>query len=287
LILPEITDSFGVFGVVDRVHFGLSLPICGLAGDQQAAAIGQGCLIPGQCKATYGTGAFILSPTGRTAIGSRNRLLSTIAWQAAGERYYILEGSIFVAGSLIQWLRDSLGILGSSAETADLAASVPDNGGVYLVPALTGLGAPHWRPDVRGQITGLTFGTGRAHIARAALEAMAYQTRDLQDAFEADGAPWAALRIDGGMAANHWMAQDVADILDMPVLRPAFIETTAKGAAMLAAVGAGIFPSLTSAVEVMAGSASSFMPSITAGERARRLAGWSTALSGALASATD
>ncbi|QUT03993.1 glycerol kinase [Sphingobium phenoxybenzoativorans] len=281
-LLPEITDSHGRFGTVDPSHFGLPLPICGLAGDQQAAAIGQNCLTPGQSKATYGTGAFVIAPTGATAVDSNNRLLSTIARQAGGERHYALEGSIFVAGSLIQWLRDSLGLLGTAAETAELAQSVPDNGGVYLIPAMTGLGAPHWRPDVRGVLSGLSFGAGRAHIARAALEAMAYQTHDLQAAFAADGTPWTELRIDGGMAANDWMAQDIAGILDMPVTRPAFVETTAKGAAMLAAVGAGLFPALEDACEAMAGPSERFVPALDEETRAKRLAGWDEALAGVL-----
>jgi len=281
-LLPEIVDTIGQFGTVDPAHFGLALPICGLAGDQQAAAIGQNCLAPGRSKATYGTGAFILSPTGTTAVESANRLLTTIGWQANGQRHYALEGSIFVAGSLIQWLRDTLGLLGAAAETAELAQSVPDTGGVYMVPAMTGLGAPHWRPDVRGMISGLSFGAGRAHIARAALEAMAYQTRDLQAAFAADCAPWTQLRIDGGMAANDWMAQDIADILDMPVTRPAFVETTAKGAAMLAAVGAGLFPTLEDACAAMEGPSSSFTPKLDGDVRASRLEGWDAALAGLL-----
>jgi glycerol kinase len=276
--LPEITDCVGDFGTARTDLFGHAIPIRGMAGDQQAASIGQGCLASGQCKATYGTGAFILAQTGSEARLSKNRLLTTVAVQQDGERRYALEGAIFVAGSLVQWLRDTLGILGSAAETATLAASVPDTAGVHLIPALAGLGAPHWRPDVRGAITGLSFGTGRAHIARAALEAMAYQTHDLMAAFAADGAPWRELRIDGGMAANDWMAQDIADMLDIPVLRPDFVETTAKGAAMLAAVGAGLFPDLGAAADAMAGPVSHFTPHLAAGTRQARLSGWSGAL---------
>lgn len=282
-LLPAIVDTQGAFETVDPRHFGLSLPICGLAGDQQAAAIGQSCLSPGQCKATYGTGAFIIAPTGPQRPHSEHRLISTIAWQAGGERHYALEGSIFVAGSLVQWLRDSLGLIASAGETAALAASVPDNAGLYLVPAMAGLGAPHWRPDVRGLLTGFGFGADRAHVVRAALEAMAYQTCDLESAFAADGAPWQELRIDGGMAANDWIAQDIADMLDMPVLRPAFVETTAKGAAILAAVGAGLFPDLPAACAAMTGPVDRFTPALPDSERRSRLAGWRRALAGALA----
>jgi glycerol kinase len=281
-ILPEITDSLGDFGTADPALFGLALPIRGLAGDQQAATIGQGCLSPGQCKGTYGTGAFILSVTGRKRAQSGNRLLSTIAWQQAGERHYALEGAIFVAGSLVKWLRDGLGLVMSAQETAALAASVPDNGGVVMVPAMTGLGAPHWRPEVRGQMTGLSFGATRAHVVRAALEAMAHQTFDLQAAFAADGAPWQQLAIDGGMAANDWMAQDLADMLALPICRPTFTETTAKGAAMLAAVGAGLFPDLRAAADAMIGPVERFDPHLESAVRATRLAGWRHALEGAL-----
>ncbi|WP_336960268.1 glycerol kinase [Sphingobium aquiterrae] len=281
-ILPEITDTVGAFGKTDPALFGLALPICGLAGDQQAATIGQGCLSPGQCKGTYGTGAFILSVTGTQRAQSRHRLLSTVLCQQGGIRHYALEGAIFVAGSLIQWLRDALGLIATAQESAALAAGVPDNGGVVMVPAMTGLGAPYWRPDVRGQITGLSFGAGRGHIVRAALEAMAHQTHDLQTAFAADGAPWQSLAIDGGMAANDWMAQDLADMLDIPIMRPDFIETTAKGAAMLAAVGAGLFADLPGAAAAMTGPVQRFTPAMDAAVRDRRLVAWRRALDAAL-----
>jgi glycerol kinase len=252
-----------------------------MAGDQQAASIGQACLSPGETKSTYGTGAFLLTNTGRELRPSRHRLLSTVAWQLAGERRYALEGSVFVAGSLIKWLRDEAGLLASAQETETLARSVPDNGGVYLVPALAGLGAPHWRPDARAAISGLSFSSGRAHIARAALEAMSHQTHNLMTAFGADGASWQRLKVDGGMAANAWMVQDLADLLGVPVERPAFLETTALGAAMLAAVGCGMFPSLEEAA-AMRGAVETFEPRMVPQVREARLDGWSRALGAVL-----
>ena len=274
--LPAITDSHGT--LAETSLFGDPIPICGLAGDQQSATIGQACLSPGMTKATYGTGAFVLTNMGEAIPRSDNRLLGTVLMQQAGRRSYALEGSVFVAGSLIQWLRDSLGMLGDSAESETLARSVPDSGGVVVVPALSGLGAPHWLPDARGLIRGLSFSTGKAHIVRAALEAMAHQTSDLARAFAADGAAWKDLRIDGGMVANDWMAQDIADILNLTVTRPDFGETTALGAAMLAATGAGIHSKLEQAAKAMAGSAQTFEPHMEEAERARRLAGWKRAL---------
>jgi glycerol kinase len=276
-ILPEITDCAGDLGNTLPEHFGGAIRISGMAGDQQAATIGQGCFAVGQTKATFGTGAFVLTQTGTTLRQSRHRLLSTILYQLNGERHYALEGSVFVAGSLVQWLRDDLGLIAVAAETEPLARSVPDNGGVYLVPALSGLGAPHWRPDARATISGLSFAATKAHVARAALEAMAHQTYDLKTAFAADGADWAELRIDGGMVANDWMAQDLADMLAIDVERPAFVETTALGAAMLAAVGCGLFPTLEDAAS-MRGGVTRFAPMLGAEARDIRLAGWSNAL---------
>jgi glycerol kinase len=254
-----------------------------MAGDQQAATIGQGCLVPGQTKASFGTGAFVLTQTGRVLPQSRNRLLATICWQINGERHYALEGSVFVAGSLIQWLRDDLGLIENADETEAMARSVPDTAGVYLVPALAGLGAPHWQPNARAAISGLSFAAKKAHVARAALEAMAYQTHDLKAAFAADGADWAELRIDGGMVANDWMAQDLADILSLEVERPAFVETTALGAAMLAAVGGGLYKSLEEAC-IMRGTVERFSPQMTAADREDRLKGWHKALANVLES---
>ena len=277
-ILPEIVDCAGSIGSTLPDLFGNAIPICGMAGDQQAATIGQGCFAVGQTKATFGTGAFVLTQTGRTLRQSKHRLLSTVLYQLNGERNYALEGSVFVAGSLVQWLRDDLGLIAHAADTEPLARSVPDNNGVYLVPALSGLGAPHWRPETRGSISGLSFSAKKAHVARAALEAMAHQTHDLKTAFAADGADWAELRIDGGMVSNDWMAQDLADMLAIDVERPAFIETTALGAAMLAGVGAGFYKSLEDAA-VMRGGVTRFSPQLGKPERDARLSGWADALS--------
>ncbi|MBX3562885.1 MAG: glycerol kinase GlpK [Sphingomonas sp.] len=273
--LPEIVDCAGDFGTTDLL--GAPVKIAGLAGDQQAAAVGQVCLAPGDTKATYGTGAFVLTNTGGDAPASKNRLLTTVAWQLGGERAYALEGSVFVAGSVVKWLRDAIGLVATAAETEAMARSVEDNGGVYLVPAHVGLGAPHWAPDARGAITGLSFGAGRAHVVRAALEAMAHQTHDLMTAFAADGAAWGRLRIDGGMTANDWVAQDLADMLDLEVERPEFVETTALGAAMLAGVGGGLFGSLGEAA-AMRGGVEHFSPAMDPNARGRRLDGWRGAI---------
>jgi glycerol kinase len=278
--LPEIVDCAGRFG--KTALFGAPIPIRGMAGDQQAAAIGQACLAPGETKATYGTGAFVLTHTGASAPVSRHRLLTTVAWQLGGARRYALEGSVFVAGSLIQWLRDALGLIVTAAESEDLARSIADTGGVYLVPALAGLGAPYWRPEARAAISGLSFATGRAEIVRAALEAQAHQTHDLMAAFAGDGAAWQCLKIDGGMSANGWLAQDLADMLGLEVERPAFVETTALGAAMLAGVGAGLFGSLEEAA-AMRGAVTRFAPAMATEARAARLAGWKSAVAGVLA----
>ena len=279
--LPEIVDCAGEFGTTLPEHFGEPLPICGLAGDQQSAAIGQACFAIGDTKATYGTGAFVLSHSGEVQPISTRRLLTTIAWQLDGERRYALEGSLFVAGSAMQWLRDALGLFASSADCEALARSVPDSGGVQFVPAFTGLGAPHWRPDARGAIVGLTLGSTRAHIVRAALEAVTNQTEELRRAFAADGITWAHLKIDGAMAANDFLAQDMADVVDMRVERPANIETTALGAAMLAGVGCGMFASLADA-EVARGALTEFTPAMSADARAERTARWDRAVEAVL-----
>jgi len=283
--LPEIVDCAGIYGSTDPELFGRSMPIAGMAGDQQAASIGQACLAAGDTKATYGTGAFVLTHTGETLQQSRHRLLATVAWQLGGKRIYALEGSMFVAGSLIQWLRDELGLLESSAESEELARSVADNGGVYLVPALSGLGAPHWQPSARAAISGLSFSCGKSHVVRAALEAMAHQTHDLMRAFASDGARWGVLKVDGGMVANDWLAQDLADMLDLKVERPEFIETTALGAAMLAGVGCGLFESLEEA-EAMRGKAVLFQPDMEDKHRDHRLAGWRQAVEAVLLQTT-
>jgi glycerol kinase len=273
--LPEIVDCASNFGTTTL--FGGEIPICGLAGDQQAATIGQACLARGDTKATFGTGAFILTNTGTTPPSSKHRLLATVLWQLNGRRTYAIEGSVFVAGSLIQWLRDSVGLIETASESEALARSVPDNGGVYLVPALSGLGAPWWEPEARASLSGLSFASTRAHIVRAALEAMAHQSHDLKTAFAADGADWSRLRVDGGMVTNDWMAQDLADILALPVDRPDFAETTALGAAMLAGVGCGLFKGLDDAA-AMRGTGRTFEPGLAADARETRLAGWQIAV---------
>lgn len=276
-LLPEIVDNSGHFGDTLPALLGAPIPICGLCGDQQAATIGQGCLAPGQVKATLGTGAFVLANTGSEVPKSHNRLLATILAQESGKRTYALEGSVFVAGNLLKWLRDQLGIIGIAAESESLAKSVPDNGGVCIVPAFSGLGAPYWRSDVRGIISGLSHGTGRAHIARAALEAMAHQLHDLKHAFGEDGVRWELLHIDGGMSANDWLAQDLADILDLRVERPQNIETTSLGVAMLTSVGCGMRASLAEASQ-MRKEASTFRPAMTPEDRQCRLDLWQSAI---------
>ena len=275
--LGEVVPCAGPIGVTRPELFGSAIPITGLAGDQQSATIGQGCIRPGETKATFGTGAFILTNMGTQVPHSHHRLLGTVLCDIGGVRTYALEGSVFAAGSAIKWLRDSLGLLESAAESETLARSVPDNGGVVFVPALSGLGAPHWRPDATASLTGMTFATTRAHVARAALEAMAHQCHDLKRAFAADGADWQLLRIDGGMSGNDWLAQDLADVLGVPCERPVDVETTARGAALLAAVGAGLYPSLEAASAMLPATAA-FTPAMDATTREARLAAWTKAL---------
>lgn len=244
-LLPEVRDSAGAFG--ETRLFGDPIAITGAAGDQQAALVGQAGFSPGEAKCTFGTGAFLVLNTGPSSVRSRQRLLSTIAFRIAGRTTFALEGSILSAGSTIQWLRDELKLIRDGAHAGELAADAPDAGGVHLVPAFAGLGAPHWDPDARGAILGLTRGTTAAHIARAALEATVYQTAEIVDAMAMDGARLKALKVDGGMARNDWMLGFLADTLRAPVLRPRNTETTALGAAVLAAVGAGLFASLDEA----------------------------------------
>ncbi len=243
-VLPEVLASAGDFGSVRGVP-GLpdGLPVRGIAGDQQAALFGQGCFQAGQAKLTYGTGSFVLFTTGAQPVTSARGLLTTAAWRLGTETTFALEGGSFVAGALVQWLRDGLGLIGSAAEVEALARSVPDNGGVTVVPALAGLGAPHWRPEARGLIHGLTRGTTSAHLARAALEGIAHAQADILEAMAADlGAPLTELRVDGGAAANDLLLQTQADLLGIPLLRPTLLESTALGAAMLAGLGVGLFP---------------------------------------------
>jgi glycerol kinase len=276
--LPRVVDCSGPQGETAAGLFDGSIPITGMAGDQQAATIGQGCFAPGQTKATYGTGAFVLTAMGEAVPHSRNRLLGTVLCQQNGKRTYALEGSVFTAGSLIKWLRDGLGLIATAEETETLARSVADSGGVVVVPALSGLGAPHWQPNARASISGMSFATSRAHVVRAALEAMAQQTADLASAFAADGAAWTALKVDGGMVANGWMVQDIADITGLEVTRPAMIETTALGATILAAVGAGLYPSLEQAHAAMSGTTASFLPQMAAATRRERMTRWAAAV---------
>ncbi|MBX9929539.1 MAG: glycerol kinase GlpK [Gemmatimonadaceae bacterium] len=242
-ILPEVRPSSGDFGTTAAEHFGMPLPIRGVAGDQQSALFGQGCWTAGTSKNTYGTGAFLLLNTGPTRPAGGGGILTTIACDAAGRPVYALEASIFVAGAAIQWLRDGLGLLERASESDAMARSVPDTGGVMFVPALTGLGAPAWEPEARGTIVGLTRGTTREHLVRAALEAMAYGTNDVLDAMRtASGAALDLLRVDGGATSNDWLMQFQADVLGVPVERPANVETTALGAAGLAGLAAGVWP---------------------------------------------
>jgi len=238
-LLPRVVDCSGVIGHSDAAILGESLPIAGVAGDQQAAAIGQACVAPGLAKATFGTGCFVLVHTGTTMPVSRQRLLATIAWRSKDRCAWALEGSIFNAGTAVQWLRDQLGLIRSADETEAIAAALHDAGGVHVVPAFTGLGAPWWDPHARGIITGLTRDTGKAQIIRATLEAVAFQCRDLLDACAADGAPIQRLRVDGGMSRNAWLMQFLADQCQVPVERPAVTETTALGAALLAGMAVG------------------------------------------------
>lgn len=243
-ILPDVKDSAAAFGTTTDDAIGRTLPISGVAGDQQAATIGQACFAPGQLKSTYGTGCFALMNTGEQLVRSRNRLLSTIAYQIHGKPTYAVEGSIFIAGAAVQWLRDEVGIVTSSAETAERAARAAPDANVVMVPAFTGMGAPHWSPHARAAVFGMTRATGPDELSRAALEGVVYQTHDLFDAMARDGLRPSAVRVDGGMAANDWFVQKLSDILDLPVDRPAMLETTALGATYLAGLQQGIYTSL-------------------------------------------
>jgi glycerol kinase len=245
-LLPEVAPSSGIVAQTEPVVFGRALPIGGIAGDQQAALFGQRCVAPGMVKNTYGTGCFMLMHTGERPVDSRTRLLTTIAWALGDKREYALEGSVFVAGAVVQWLRDGLGLIDEPAQVERLAASVPDNGGVYLVPAFTGLGAPHWDAYARGTIVGLTRGSTAGHIARSALESIAYQTADILEAMERDsGIALKELRVDGGATRNDLLMQFQADLLGVPVVRPRQAEATAQGAAFLAGLGTGLWKDAT------------------------------------------
>jgi len=242
-LLPEVLDSAADFGTSDADILGKALPIAGVAGDQHAASIGQVCFEAGMVKSTYGTGCFVMLNTGKEAIKSDNRLLTTIGYRLNGETTYALEGSIFIAGAAVQWLRDGLGIIGSAPETEGLASQVQDDHGVVLVPAFTGMGAPYWDPEARGALYGLTRDSGPAVIARAALESVCFQTMDLFAAMRADGAALNTVRVDGGMVNNNWVCQFLSDVLDVGVQRPQQTETTALGAAYLAGLQSGVYQS--------------------------------------------
>jgi glycerol kinase len=244
-LLPEVRDSSEIYGTVSTTLGLESIPIAGIAGDQQAALFGQMCVSPGMSKNTYGTGCFLLQNTGTSPAVSKHQLVSTVAWRIGGRTEYALEGSIFIGGAVVQWVRDGLKLVTSAPEIETLAASVADNGGVFLVPAFTGLGAPHWDPYARGTIVGLTRGTTGGHIARAALESIAYQVADILEAIHGDsGITLSELRVDGGAAANDLLMQFQADLLGVPVLRPAVTETTALGAAYLAGLAVGFWSSV-------------------------------------------
>ena len=241
-LLPEVADSSQVIGMLDKKYLGCEIPIAALAGDQHAALFGQGCFAPGMCKNTYGTGCFVLMNTGTTPVRSQNNLITTIGWRLDGKPSYALEGSVFVGGAVVQWLRDEMKIISSAAETEAIAQSIPDNGNVYFVPAFTGLGAPYWDMYSRGTIVGLTRGSGRAQMVRAALESIAYQSADVINAMSSDSSMKSTvLRVDGGACANNFLMQFQADVLGVHVLRPKIIETTAMGAAMLAGRAVGIW----------------------------------------------
>nr|WP_294867966.1 glycerol kinase GlpK [uncultured Pseudogulbenkiania sp.] len=275
-LLPEVRDNVADYGVTTL--FGQPLKITALAGDQQAATVGQACFEPGMIKSTYGTGCFLVQNTGSEVLASRHRLLSTVCYRLEGRTTYALEGSIFVAGAALQWLRDAVRLIHSAGESETLARQLADTGGVYLVPAFTGLGAPYWDPLARGAIIGLTRDSGIAHIVRAALESVCYQTRDLMEAMQADGAARpASLRVDGGMVGNDWLMQFLADMLAVPVERAAVSETTALGAAFLAGLGAGVYGSLDELAALWRRQ-QRFEPGMSEERRAMLYQGWRVAV---------
>ncbi|HKT76437.1 MAG TPA: glycerol kinase GlpK [Sphingobium sp.] len=277
-LLPQVHDNAHLYGVTAPGLFDAPIPIAGVAGDQQAALFGQACFAPGMAKSTYGTGCFMLFNCGETAVRSEHRLLTTPAYRLEGRTHYALEGSIFVAGAAVKWLRDGIGVITHAGDTNDMATQVPDSHGVYMVPAFVGLGAPHWDPDARGAIFGLTLGTTKAHLARAALEAVAYQTGDLLDAMVADtGVRPAKMRVDGGMAANDWLCRFLADILGLVVERPTDLEATARGAAFHAGLATGLWSGLP-ALERLWAREACFRPGMEAGQRDELLAGWREAV---------
>ncbi len=276
-ILPEIKECAADFGVTSKNVLGETIPILGVAGDQQAATIGQCCFQPGTIKSTYGTGCFMVINTGDQPVVSKNRLLTTIAYTIHGKTHYAIEGSIFVAGAAVQWLRDSLGIIDNASDTEALARSEPTNDGIYFVPALTGLGAPHWRPDARGAIIGITRATTPAHFARAALESVCYQTLDIVTALHKDGITAERIRVDGGMVANDWLMQFLADIIDVVVDRPKVLETTALGVAYLAGLQLGVYASLSDLTNNWQQD-KLFKPTMNDTTRNNNIAGWQQAI---------
>lgn len=277
-LLPEVCDCAADFGLTDAGVFGASVPVAGMAGDQQAALIGQACFSPGMIKSTYGTGCFMILNTGETPVTSENRLLTTVAYRLKGKTTYALEGSIFIAGATVQWLRDGLKLIESACETEAIAQQVGMDHGVYLVPAFTGLGAPHWDPDARGAMFGITRSTSIADIVSAGLQSVAYQSRDLSEAMQADcGTDLNRLRIDGGMAANDWFVQFLSDLLHVSVDRPATVETTALGAALLAGLQLGVYESLDEIAELWR-SEQSFEPLMDEELRGKLYAGWQDAV---------
>jgi glycerol kinase len=287
-MLPSVRPSSGQFGSTVAELLGAEIPITGMAGDQQAATFGQACFQPGMAKNTYGTGCFLLMNTGQQPVASEHGLLTTIGWQLAegGPVTYALEGSVFIAGAAIQWLRDALGLIGSAAEIEGLAGEVPDSGGVYFVPAFVGLGAPYWDQYARGTIVGLTRGSGRAQLARATLEAICYQTRDVLDAMSADsGIELEALRVDGGAVVNNLLMQLQADFLGTPVERPAVTETTALGAAYLAGLATGVWGSLDEIAQQWQ-LGRRFEPAMSAADRTAAYAGWQQAVARARGAAS-
>jgi glycerol kinase len=277
-VLPQVVDSAGVIGTLRPDILGHPVPVAALAGDQHASLFGQACFQPGMVKNTYGTGCFMLMNTGDAPVASRNGLLSTVAWQLCGKPTYALEGSVFMGGATVQWLRDELGLLPCAAQSEQLARSVPDTGGVYLVPAFTGLGAPHWDMYSRGTIVGMTRGTRRAHIVRAALEAVCYQSADLYAAMAADSACAPAhMQADGGGSINSFMMQFQADMLGIPVTRPAVLETTALGAALLAGLGVGLFATKEDAARMVRPDLT-FAPAMAAAQREHAMRQWHRAV---------
>ena len=282
-LLPRVLDSAADFGVANADFLGVPVPILGVAGDQQASLIGQGCFNPGMIKSTFGTGCFTLMNVGERPVVSKHRLLTTIGYRLNGKATYALEGAIFAAGVSVQWLRDGLKLIDNAAASEAMAAGLEGTGGVYMVPAFTGLGAPHWSPTARGAILGITRDTRVEHVVRAALESVCYQMRDLMDAMAEDGGiTLAALRVDGGMAANNWMLQFLADMLDLPVERPAFTEATALGAACLAAFQAGLCAS-PAEFGADAGLDRRFLPSMPGERRETLYRGWKQAVARVLA----